>query len=66
MKKNMFQSISTDAWDIEVFEVGSSLFFGLSQLGLANFELYKWLDGRYDIRKPLHSNFSPLFLMKGA
>ncbi|CAB4042239.1 Hypothetical predicted protein, partial [Paramuricea clavata] len=44
MKKNMFQSISTDAWDIEVFKIGDSLYFGLSQLGRASFQIYKWYE----------------------
>ena len=48
MKKNMFQSISTDAWDIEVFNIDGSLYFGLSQLGRASFQIYKWYENRYD------------------
>ncbi|XP_028395337.1 thrombospondin-type laminin G domain and EAR repeat-containing protein-like [Dendronephthya gigantea] len=56
MIKNMFQTISTDAWDIEVFQAGNSLFFGLSQLGLANFQLYKWLDGSFKKYQELKLN----------
>lgn len=49
MKKNMFQSISTDAWDVEVFNIDGSLFFGLSQLGVAYFQIYKWYSNRYAV-----------------
>jgi hypothetical protein len=47
VKKNIFQSISTDAWDIEVFNIDGSLFFGLSQLGHASFRIFKWFTDRY-------------------
>lgn len=46
MKKNMIQSISTDAWDIGVFEFEGSLYFGLSQLGEERFRMFKWISGR--------------------
>ncbi|XP_046854789.1 uncharacterized protein LOC124447841 [Xenia sp. Carnegie-2017] len=47
MKKNMIQSISTDAWDIGVFEFEGSLYFGLSQLGDERFRMFKWISGSF-------------------
>ena len=33
-----------DSWDAEAFYIGTSLFVGLSQLGMNTFKMYKWGD----------------------
>ena len=45
MKENMIQSLQLDAWDVEAFYIGRSLFVGLSQLGSNSFNVYKWSNG---------------------